>query len=61
MFGIEPFADADSDNSFIPSMVSVDPTAQRIYVMDAGAGKIGAVALEDGKLSTVWSDDQRQR
>ena len=26
--------------------------------MDAGAGKIGAVTLEDGKLSTVWSDDQ---
>jgi hypothetical protein len=29
--------------------------------MDAGGGKIGAVALEDGKLSTVWSDDQRRR
>jgi hypothetical protein len=58
VLSIEPFADADSDNSFIPSMVSVDPAAQRIYVMDSGAGKIGAVALEDGKLSTVWSDDQ---
>ena len=58
VLSIQPFADADSDNSFIPSMVSVDPVSQRIYVMDAGAGKIGAVALQDGKLSTVWSDDQ---
>jgi len=58
VLSIEPFAEAGSDNSFIPSMVSVDPAAQRIYVMDAGAGKIGAVTLEDGKLSTVWSDDQ---
>jgi hypothetical protein len=58
VLSIEPFAESGSDNSFIPSMVSVDPASQRIYVMDAGAGKIGAVALEDGKLSTVWSDDQ---
>ena len=58
VLSLEPFADAGSDNSFIPSMVSVDPAAQRIYVMDAGAGKIGAVELKNETLSTVWSDDQ---
>src|SRR5262249_28640532 len=45
-------------NRFIPSMVSVDPAAQQVYVMDAGAGKLGDVALKNGKLSLVWSDDQ---
>lgn len=53
---LDPFP--DSDNSFIPSMVSVDPDARQVYVMDAGAAKIGAVALSDGKLSLVWSEDQ---
>lgn len=53
---MQPFA--DSDNSFIPSMVSVDPAARRIFVMDAGAGKVGAVDLDDGKLSLAWSEDQ---
>jgi hypothetical protein len=56
VLSLDPFA--GSDNSFIPSMVSVDPAAQRIYVMDAGAGKIGAVQLGDGKLSNLWSEDQ---
>jgi hypothetical protein len=26
--------------------------------MNAGAGKIGSVALKDGKLSPLWSEDQ---
>src|SRR5262249_47740432 len=55
---LEPFASSNSKNSFIPSMVSVDPDEGRIYVMDAGAGKVGAVALKNGKLSLVWSQDQ---
>jgi hypothetical protein len=55
---LEPFASSGSKNSFIPSMVSVDPASNLIFVMDAGAGKIGAVALNDGKLSTKWTADQ---
>jgi hypothetical protein len=55
---LEPFASSGSKNSFIPSMVSVDPASHLVFVMDAGAGKIGAVALNDGKLSTKWTDDQ---
>jgi hypothetical protein len=55
---LQPFADSGSKNSFIPSMVSVDPAANRIFVMDAGAGKLGAVTLQNGKLSLDWSEDQ---
>jgi len=29
-----------------------------IFVMDAGAGEIGAVALKNGELSLAWTDDQ---
>lgn len=57
---LQPFADADANNSFIPSMVSVDPENHRVYVMDAGAGRVGAVDLDDdGKLSLAWAEDQR--
>jgi hypothetical protein len=55
---LEPFADAGAKNSFIPSMVSVDPQSHLIFVMDAGAGKIGAVSLTNGMLSTKWTQDQ---
>jgi hypothetical protein len=56
---IQPFADSGSKNSFIPSMASVDPANNRVYVMDAGAGKIAGVNLADGKLSVAWTGDQR--
>lgn len=56
---IEPFASSGSKNSFIPSMVSVDPANNRVYAMDAGAGKIGAIDLVNGKLSVAWTQDQR--
>jgi hypothetical protein len=55
---LEPFANSGSKNSFIPSMVSVDPASHLIFVMDAAAGKIGAVALNNGKLTTKWTQDQ---
>ena len=55
---LEPFASSGSKNSFIPSMVSVDPASSLIFVMDAGAGKIGAVTLSNGQLSTKWTQDQ---
>jgi len=55
---LQPFASSGSKNSFIPSMVSVDPASHLIYVMDAGAGKIGAVAINNGTLATRWTQDQ---
>lgn len=55
---LEPFASAGAKNSFIPSMVSVDPQANLVFVMDAGAGKLGAVSLTNGQLSTKWTQDQ---
>jgi hypothetical protein len=55
---VEPFASSGSKNSFIPSMVSADPASNLIFVMDAGAGKIGAVALNNGKLATKWTANQ---
>jgi hypothetical protein len=39
-------------------MVSVDPASHLIFVMDAGAGEIGAVALNNGILTTRWTEDQ---
>lgn len=57
---LQPFADAGAKNSFIPSMVSVDPENSRVYVMDAGAAKVGAVDLaDDGTLRVAWTEDQR--
>ncbi|SFS07051.1 hypothetical protein SAMN04487846_2185 [Microbacterium sp. cf046] len=56
---LQPFADSDSDNSFIPSMVSVDPDNGRVYVMDAGAAMIGAVDVGEGTLDLAWTADQR--
>ena len=55
---LQPFASSGSKNSFIPSMVSVDPASNLIFVMDAGAGKIGAVALNNGQLSTKWTQNE---
>ncbi len=37
----------------------MDPANNRVYVMDAGAGKIAGVNLTDGKLSGAWTGDQR--
>ena len=55
---LQPFASSGAKNSLIPSMVSVDPQNNRIYVMDAGAGKLAGVNLQDGKLSLAWTQDQ---
>lgn len=56
---VQPFADGGSKYSFIPSMVSVDPANNRVYVMDAGAGEMGALNLVEGKLSVAWTKQQR--
>jgi hypothetical protein len=58
MANLQPFASSGAKNSLIPSMVSVDPQNNRIYVMDAGAGKLAGVNLQDGKLSLAWTQDQ---
>ncbi len=55
---LQPFADSGAKNSFIPSMVSVDPDNARVYVMDAGAQKLAGVDLKDGQLSVAWSQAQ---
>jgi len=55
---IQPFASSGAKNSLIPSMVTVDPQNNRVYVMDAGAGKLAGVNLENGKLSVAWTVDQ---
>jgi PQQ-like domain len=55
---LQPFASSGAKNSLIPSMVSVDPQNNRIYVMDAGAGKMAGVNLQNGKLSVAWTRDQ---
>jgi hypothetical protein len=55
---LQPFASSGAKNSFIPSMVTVDPQNHRIYVMDAGAGKLAGVNLQNGKLSVAWTQDQ---
>ncbi len=55
---IQPFASSGAKHSLIPSMVSVDPQNNRIYVMDAGAGKLAGVNLQNGKLSVAWTQDQ---
>jgi hypothetical protein len=55
---LQPFASSGAKNSLIPSMVSVDPQNNRIYVTDAGAGKLAGVNLQNGKLSVAWTQDQ---
>jgi hypothetical protein len=55
---LQPFASSGAKNSLIPSMVTVDPQNNRIYVMDAGAGKLAGVNLANGKLSVAWTQDQ---
>src|SRR5262249_12279663 len=55
---LQPFANTGAKNSFIPSMVSVDPENNRVYVMDAGAQKFAGINLVDGQLSVAWTQDQ---
>ncbi|MEU8515097.1 hypothetical protein AB0C76_26425 [Kitasatospora sp. NPDC048722] len=55
---VQPFANSGSKNSFIPSMVSVDPGNNRVYAMDAGAGKLAGIDLSNGTLSVAWTQDQ---
>lgn len=62
-FSTQPFAEFRSPRlyptSISPSAVSVDPAHQRIYALDAGPGRIGAVELSDHGLHTVWTEAQR--
>jgi hypothetical protein len=45
--------------SFSPSAVSADPFYNRIFLLDAGAGRIGAVELRTDGLHTLWTQPQR--
>ncbi len=53
---IDPFP--SSKNSIVPAMPSVDPANNRIYVIDAGPGKLAAINFNQGNLSLAWSVDQ---
>ena len=39
--------------------MSVDAVHRRIYALDAGPGRIGALELRDDGLHTVWTEPQR--
>lgn len=39
--------------------MSVDATHNRIYALDAGPGRIGALELSDDGLHTIWTEQQR--
>ncbi len=47
--------------SFLPSMLSVDPAANRIYVMDGGYGLVAGYAFNQntGKMRQLWWKKQR--
>ena len=55
---IDPFASSNAKNSIVPAMPSVDPVNNRIYVIDAGPGKLAAINFNQGNLSLAWSMDQ---
>jgi hypothetical protein len=62
-FAAQPFAELtsrdDDPTSISPSAVSVDAGQNRIYALDAGAGRIGALELRDDGLHTIWTEPQR--
>jgi hypothetical protein len=62
-FEAQPFADfpspGDYPKSISPSAVSVDAIHNRIYALDAGPGRIGALELSDDGLHTIWTEPQR--
>lgn len=61
-FATEPFAEFQTparQKSISPSAVSVDAVHRRIYALDAGVGRIGALELTDDGLHTVWTERQR--
>ena len=55
---IDPFASSNAKNSIVPAMPSVDSANNRIYVIDAGPGKLAAINFNQGTLSLAWSVDQ---
>ncbi len=62
-FATQPFADFKAPprypRSISPSAVSVDAVHNRIYALDAGPGRIGALELRDDGLHTIWTEPQR--
>jgi hypothetical protein len=62
-FSAQPFAAFTAPRgyprSISPSAVSVDATHQRIYTLDAGPGRIGALELRGDGLHTLWTEPQR--
>lgn len=60
---VDPFASMQLpfQKSFLPSMVTADPENSRAYVIDAGAGEVGAFSLDQrsGVLTPLWKARQR--
>ncbi len=55
---LQPFA--DRPRSMIPSMPSVDPDANIVFIVDGLAGSIGAYRLgPDGAFEEAWRDNQK--
>ncbi|MGH9278163.1 MAG: hypothetical protein ACRD12_08655 [Acidimicrobiales bacterium] len=59
---VQPFKSHNPKaESFLPSMITVDPENNRIFTMDAGVGKAGGFSLDPatGKMKELWTQDQR--
>ncbi len=59
---LDPFDDRNSQDSFLPAMVSVDPEHGLIYAMNTGTGQFIAMALdtttEKPALTQKWEASQ---
>jgi hypothetical protein len=62
-FAVQPFKAFPSPPnypfSYSPSAVSADPRHNRIYVLDAGPGRIGVLKLRSDGLHIAWTKRQR--
>jgi hypothetical protein len=56
---MQPPPSSDYPLSFCPSAPTVDPLRKRIFVFDAGPGKMAAVDLDPDGLHRAWIVDQR--
>jgi hypothetical protein len=57
--GMRPPPSSGYPLSFCPSAPSVDPLRQRLFVFDAGPGRMAAVDLDRNGLHRAWIKDQR--
>lgn len=59
-FRIEPFLDAKTEGSFIPSLPTVDEVNHRVYTFDGFAGEAAALQFDEASgFSIAWKARQR--